>query len=202
MGFGVFVSNSSDVIVRRNNIHPGYVERLTEREPFSGAYGIYVYMSQRVNVAYNRCFWSTRNLYLYFTTDSRADHNTFADSVYANISLPGDNPGAVITNNIAVGSGNDQIALYRGDYKWQSDYNCLSKTQENKHMASWDCRENGVRITRTAKDLAEWQKELKLDAHSVFADPNFVDQKKGDFRLKEGSPCIKAGENGTNIGAL
>ena len=32
-------------------------------------------------------------------------------------------------------------------------------------------------------------------------DPRFVDRENGDFRLKEGSPCIGAGGSGTNIGA-
>ena len=40
-----------------------------------------------------------------------------------------------------------------------------------------------------AKTLEEWRKISGLDKTSIHADPMFVDYKKGDFRLKPGSPA-------------
>lgn len=41
-------------------------------------------------------------------------------------------------------------------------------------------------------DLEKWR-ELGLDAHSIYADPGFVDAKNGDFRLKPDSPARTLG---------
>ena len=40
--------------------------------------------------------------------------------------------------------------------------------------------------------LEEWR-ELGYDRHSVYADPEFVQPKQGDFRLKAGSPALQIG---------
>lgn len=198
-GAGIYVFHSSDIIIRGNNIHSGYTERLTLQSPYIGGEGVYAHNSQRVKVEYNRLFWSTHNLIFYFSTDCRADHNTIAGSVYANVNLPGNNPGTVIINNIIVGDGNDQCSFHNGDYEWKSDYNCWIKLPSNKRMISWYKGE----IRNEANTLVDFQKAFKdKDVHSIFGDPKFVDPAKGDFRLKEGSPCIKAGENGTDIGAF
>ena len=200
---GVCVLDSANIAIRRNHVHSGYVRRLTLQRPSIGRLGIYVKSSRRVDVEYNRSFWNCRNLVLYFTRDCRVDHNTTADSgVYANIGLWGNNPGAVVTNNIAVGPCNDQIVFHQGKYKWRCDYNCYVKLRTNKRMGMWYRRTPKGNVRRSAKDLAEWQKAVGFDLHGVFADPQFVNRKKGDFRLKPGSPCIGAGENGTNIGAM
>jgi hypothetical protein len=42
---------------------------------------------------------------------------------------------------------------------------------------------------------AHWRElfDGKFDAHSVLADPMFVDEDNDDYRLKEGSPALEAG---------
>jgi hypothetical protein len=37
---------------------------------------------------------------------------------------------------------------------------------------------------------------------NIATDPRFVDRDNGDFRLKNGSPCIGSGSGGTNLGAF
>jgi hypothetical protein len=46
--------------------------------------------------------------------------------------------------------------------------------------------------SRTHYTLDQWQ-DLGYDKHSVFADPQFVDPEKGDYRLKPGSPALQIG---------
>jgi hypothetical protein len=50
--------------------------------------------------------------------------------------------------------------------------------------------------------LEEWQAFSGKDTHSIFADPLYVDVERRDFRLKPGSPNLRAGEGGSTIGAL
>ncbi len=49
--------------------------------------------------------------------------------------------------------------------------------------------------------FAEYQQRTKLDAHSQFADPGFVDAAKGDYRLKPDSPARKLRADGGPVGA-
>jgi hypothetical protein len=49
--------------------------------------------------------------------------------------------------------------------------------------------------------LADWQKYSGKDAHSIFADPRWIDPRRGVWELHADSPNIGAGENGTTIGA-
>lgn len=53
-------------------------------------------------------------------------------------------------------------------------------------------REGGAELKFGRRTLAEWQ-ALGFDKDSIVADPLFVDVRKGDFRLKKGSPAEKIG---------
>ena len=50
--------------------------------------------------------------------------------------------------------------------------------------------------------LEDWQKFSGKDAHSIFADPKWIDPMTGRWDLAKDSPNIGAGENGATIGAL
>ncbi len=43
--------------------------------------------------------------------------------------------------------------------------------------------------------FAKWKEKSGQDDHSVVADPEFVQPVSGNFRLRDGSPCIKSGIN-------
>jgi hypothetical protein len=48
---------------------------------------------------------------------------------------------------------------------------------------------------------AEYVKELQMDLDSVFAEPQFVDPAKRDYRLKPGSPGWTLASDGGPVGA-
>ena len=50
-------------------------------------------------------------------------------------------------------------------------------------------------------DFQDYQKTTGLDAHSVFADPRFVDPANGDYRLAPDSPARKLRQDGGPVGA-
>ncbi len=47
--------------------------------------------------------------------------------------------------------------------------------------------------SKTYSDLDTWKSERIFDSDSIFADPMFADWQKGDFRLMQESPALKAG---------
>lgn len=81
-----------------------------------------------------------------------------------------------------------------------SDYNLWGPMREKTQVA-YVYSTNILDLAIPGHDLAEWRKNSGQDAHSLQADPIFAAPKKGDFRLKPGSPAIGAGENGENLGA-
>ena len=50
-------------------------------------------------------------------------------------------------------------------------------------------------------DFAEYQKKTGLDAHSLYADPRFVDMANGDYRLAPDSPARTLRPNNEPVGA-
>jgi len=112
---------------------------------------------------------------------------------------------ARFTNNIFYGVGprpSPQVAIYPDGYKGNIifDYNLFFAGGKKKIIEVYglDHAENLVK----GATLAEWQSNSGQDAHSIHADPLFVDLEAGDFRLQPGSPALGAGEKGVTIGAM
>jgi hypothetical protein len=127
--------------------------------------------------------------------------------------------GNVVQNNIFAMNGEAQMTRY-GDPPKSEDTNCSviqnnifywnggrlfrEKRWENYRMVFdynlyFDA--SGAPVTFLGMSLDEWRKkgaidELQtqgLDAHSLVADPLFVNAEQGDFRLKPASPALKLG---------
>ena len=98
---------------------------------------------------------------------------------------------------------NNEFLLLRGNQVKGvvSDYN-LYFSPYKQHTTVGKIQNDRRVTTIWGEDLAVWRKKTGHDRHSVRADPLFVDVKRGDFRLKPGSPAIGRGEKGEDIGAL
>jgi hypothetical protein len=69
---------------------------------------------------------------------------------------------------------------------WRIDYNCYYPTS---YAGGKPFKDNG-----TVQTLAQWRTDpWAPDAHSIAADPLFMNAGGGDFRLRAGSPCQGAG---------
>ncbi len=65
----------------------------------------------------------------------------------------------------------------------------------NTYSAPWSVKKRNMPPT-----LKGVQQRFGIEKHAIEADPCFTDVTKADFTLKPGSPAIKGGRNGKNIG--
>ena len=69
-----------------------------------------------------------------------------------------------------------------------SDGNVFWSPIKAHPMGGW-IRDGKAKTLINSKTLKEWQKLSGMDKNSIHADPQFVSYKKGDYRLKPGSPA-------------
>jgi hypothetical protein len=69
-----------------------------------------------------------------------------------------------------------------------SDGNLFWSPIKEHPVGGW-IRDGKAKTLINSKTLREWQKLSGMDKNSIHADPMFVDYKKGDYRLKPGSPA-------------
>ena len=104
------------------------------------------------------------------------DHNTFANNKVSTIYSYRDDSGTKFTNNISYDNGRSIVT-----------------DSTMSHMTiKYNCFYGG---TNDSLPLA-------TSKTNISKDPTFVDEGEGDFHLADGSPCLGAGKDGSNIGAL
>ena len=105
--------------------------------------------------------------------------------------------------NITVMSRDDVYSIIappaRGPWLEEIDNNCFF-ARSGAFTARVQALMRRETLGPTQKyDLAGWQ-GLGFDAHSVFADPIFVDPQRNDFRVRPDSPALKLGFKNFEMG--
>jgi hypothetical protein len=126
------------------------------------------------NIVY-RC--GSANVHQHYGKTNVLRNNIFAFGGEAQIvrTMPEPHISFFFTNNIVYYNSG---ALFTGDF---SNTNLVTD-----YNAYFDTRTNGVAA------FNQWKKQ-GYDAHSIFADPLFVDADKNNFALKKNSPAYKMG---------
>jgi len=106
-------------------------------------------------------------------------------------------------SNITVMSRDDVYSIIappaRGPWLEEIDNNCFF-TRSGAFRASVHALRGEKRSGPSQKyDLEGWRR-LGFDAHSVFADPLFVDPERNDFRVRPDSPALKLGFKNFEMG--
>jgi hypothetical protein len=124
-------------------------------------------------------------------------YNTYTNNVLisgavVDIHSPWDNSNDIVKNNIVVGDVVYSTFLINNlstDLAAKVptfDYNCLYSNGKDPRISSWNQRDSNPFT------WSQW-KAAGLDAHSVVADPMFVDSASGDYSVKDGSPALTLG---------
>lgn len=172
-------------------------------------YGFQVIDSPRVTIKNNTAF---KNLYasgnlIRSSRDSVVTENSFTfaniasliiresdDSAFATLLCDFNNYATVIGNNVV----NTEKVRPENDFIPAERYGKLSTSKRIIDRIHSDAN-NRLRFYR----MEDWSKASGKDEHSIFADPQYADPLKGDFRLLPGSPNVigKDGEKRRVIGA-
>ena len=190
--------------------------------------GVFVERSQRFAAAGNVLSNQERGFELRSSPGATITGNTAVGNLYAAVQFVRSIEGSTCTGNNFAYQGNDAIAIWEEEGAASRlrtltlDYNNYGLTLipaadekglphltprdkdkalriESKGIVYW---EEGRASSRRFRTLEAWREFSSLDAHSIFADPLFVDAAAGDFRVEANSPNRGSGENGGDIGAL
>jgi len=218
---GIRVSGSADARVRGCRIW---------NAPWGGTWpvgsGVQVEKSPRFIATGNVVYRQERGFYLISSPGATLTHNTALANLYGGAVLIRSIDGTTLTNNSFAYQANDAISIVEDQEgkellgRFTCDYNNYGATlqpgepgdkaleprpkdrqlfTQSKAIVYFEQKPPPFRRFRT---MAAWREFSGLDAHSIFADPLFVDSASGDFRLEAGSPNRGAGSDGSTIGAL
>ena len=156
--------------------------------------------------------------YLGASPGSTVTHNSTTAMMYGGLTVASSTRDLVAKNNCFAFTGNDSIAFYEQDESVlktaKIDYNNYAASiyelppaerlpmpfkyvMEGKAIVGFEAGGKAQRF----RSLVEWQKFSGQDAHSIFADPQWIDPATNRWDIKQGSPNHGKGEHGATIGA-
>jgi nitrous oxidase accessory protein NosD len=198
--------------------------------PWAGTWpvgsGVIVQDSPRFTATGNVVYRQERGFYLISSPGATLTHNTALANLYGGAVFIRSIDGTTCTNNSFAYQANDAISIVEDKDgkerlgRFTCDYNNYGATlqpgepgekpleprpkdrqlfTQSKAIVYFEQKPPPFQRFRT---MAAWREFSGLDAHSIFADPLFVDSVAGDFRLEAQSPNRAAGSDGSTIGAL
>jgi len=223
---GVYVADSPNVSVSHCRIWNDLMASWTN----IGS-AVFAHRSPGFAADHNVMYLFERGIMLLQSPRARITHNTILMNFYGALQVVmGSAEGTVCRNNSFAYSGGTSVLSVHGNTVEQmatfdSDYNNLGTQIGQSYIDLFKTKGQGVGPLPefTVKDkafqhhgtkyvvdadekrylsLAAWQNASGKEKHSIFADPEYVDARRFDFRLKPGSANIGAGEGGATIGAL
>lgn len=155
-------------------------------------------------------------------------NNTAVGNLFASLWLIASSQGSVIRNNAFCFTGNNSMRIYEPSAEafrsLDLDYNNyaaqIRDAEEERPDAEvkvpFDYLTPSKQMLERTDDqhaskkyeekvfcsLKRWRAAMGKDAHSIFADPKFVDPASGRFDVHKDSPNLGAGKDGADIGAL
>ena len=184
--------------------------------------GVFAHRSPGFVAERNLLFRQNWGIELLQCPGSRIVNNTACQNVLGAVGLEFSVEGSEMMDNSFAFNGNDQIVIYTFDdaelKTFRSDYNNFGTVIRKKDVkpgqkliepreqifrtGSKAMIQYGGTTSKRFSTLAEWRKFSGQDAHSINADPRYVDVIGHDFRLGPDSPNIKAGRRRSAIGAF
>lgn len=171
--------------------------------------------SRQVNITYrNNVIWNSEYSFEYwnnpqtaFTKNIRFVNNTCvnAGAGWAHEQRPDQNGSHLMFySNTAVTSGIEvKYNVFSNVTEWGSRYSSGWKPLPDMDYNLWFSNE-GVMVNwfgKTITSFDDYRKTTGLDAHSLFADPRFIDAANGDYHLAPDSPARRIRPDGGPIGA-
>lgn len=202
-----FWGAAHDNLVENCRIWEIYDAALTNqgRDPSSKQVNITYRNNLICNAEYSFEYWNHPETAL--TRNIRFVNNTCinAGTVWSHAQRPDRNGSHLMFySNTAMTSGVEvKYNVFYNVTEWGSRYTSGWKTLPQIDYNLWSSKD-GVMVNwfgRKIGPFEEYRKTTKLDTHSRFADPKFLDAAKGDYRLAPDSPAREIRPDGGPIGA-
>jgi hypothetical protein len=186
---------SSGTILRNNVIHDVNANHY-------GGWGIYLDEGSSHILVENNLVYNTKfaPFNIHYSKEVSVRNNIFALGKLEQLTRDRVEPhkSVYFENNIVYWREGKLLAKNWQDQPYQFHRNPLQKPQAEQSTFEMDYNlyfnptVSQESINFNNLTWADWQKAGK-DTHSLFADPQFINPDKNDFRLKPGSPAIKLG---------
>jgi hypothetical protein len=160
-------------------------------QSFAGV-GVFAHRCPGIKVV-NNVLWRCRySIYFCESPGAVVKNNTFYGKSVAHIKLE-DGGSCRFTHNILCEDLSFRnsfywLATYSKPEELVSDYNLYFSAKPELKFLTWQIP------GRVFDTLADWRAATGKDLHSVYADPQFKDAKRWDFRLRPDSPARKQGK--------